>query len=115
MNDPPPGLTLDRLATLVASHDIDTVVVGITDMQGRLQGKRLCCRPLPRGSGGTRGTEGCNYLLAVDVDMNTVPGYAMASWELGYGDFVMAPDLSTMRLLPWHPGTALLRGRPGVG
>jgi len=105
LSDAPPGLTLDRLATLVASHDIDTVVVGITDMQGRLQGKRFAAAHFLEEVV-TRGTEGCSYLLAVDVDMNTVPGYAMASWELGYGDFVMAPDLSTIQLLPWHPGTA---------
>jgi len=105
LKDVPPALTVDRLAGLVASHDIDTVVVGITDMQGRLQGKRFAAAHF-LDEVVTRGTEGCNYLMAVDVEMNTVPGYAMASWERGYGDFVMSPDLSTMRLLPWHPGTA---------
>ena len=54
------------------------------------------------------GAECCNYLLAVDVDMNTVDGYAMSSWETGYGDMVMTPDFSTLRLLPWLPGTALV-------
>jgi glutamine synthetase len=76
-------------------------------MQGRLQGKRLHAEffldEVMRHA-----TEGCNYLLAVDVDMNTVGGYAMSSWERGYGDFVMAPDLSTLRRVPWQPGTAML-------
>ena len=100
------SLTPERLRELVASKEIDTVVVGITDMQGRLQGKRFAAdffvSDVMKG-----GTEGCNYLLAVDVDMNTVDGYEMSSWERGYGDFVMAPDLSTLRRIPWHPGTAL--------
>src|ERR1039457_2054236 len=101
LSDASPGLTVDRLAKLVASRDIDTVVVGITDMQGRLQGKRFAAAHFLEEVV-TRGTEGCNYLLAVDVEMNTVACYEMASWERGYGDFVMAPDLSTIRLLPWH-------------
>ena len=105
MNDDSPALTAELLATLVARHDIDTVVVGIADMQGRLQGKRFVA-PHFLEDVVARGTEGCNYLMAVDVDMNTVQGYAMSSWERGYGDFFMVPDLSTLRLLPWHPGTA---------
>ncbi len=83
-------------------------------MQGRLQGKRCDAQyfldeVLPHA------TEACNYLLAVDVEMNTVDGYAMSSWETGYGDFVLRPDLATLRLLPWHPGTALVLVRPRVG
>jgi len=105
LSDGPTGLTVDRLTELVASRDVDTVVVGITDMQGRMQGKRFTAGHF-LDDVVSAGTEGCNYLLAVDVDMNTVSGYEMASWERGYGDFVMAPDLSTLRLLPWHPGTA---------
>jgi glutamine synthetase len=105
LSDATPALTVDGLAALIASNKIDTVVVGITDMQGRLQGKRFAAAHFLEETV-DRGTEGCNYLLAVDVDMNTVPGYAMASWERGYGDFFMVPDLSTLRLLPWHPGTA---------
>jgi glutamine synthetase len=99
------GLTVDRLTALVASNEVDTVVVGITDMQGRLQGKRFAAGHF-LDDVVSAGTEGCNYLLAVDVDMNTVTGYEMSSWERGYGDFVMSPDLSTLRLLTWHPGTA---------
>ncbi len=105
MSDASPALTVEGLQALVAAGDIDTVVLAITDMQGRLQGKRFAAAHFMEEIV-TRGTEGCNYLMAVDVEMNTVPGYAMASWERGYGDFVMMPDLSTMRLTPWHPGTA---------
>lgn len=91
----------------VRAGRIDTVLLAVVDMQGRLQGKRLSARyfleEVLRHS-----SEGCNYLLAVDVDMNTVDGYAMSSWERGYGDFVMRPDLSTLRRVPWQEGTALL-------
>ena len=100
-------LTVQELRDMVAAGHIDTVLVAITDMQGRLQGKRCGARyfieeVVPHGS------EGCNYLLAVDVDMNTVGGYEMSSWERGYGDLLMAPDLSTLRLLPWLESTALV-------
>jgi glutamine synthetase len=103
-----PGmLTLDQLGKLVDSGEIDTVLVAITDMQGRLQGKRCAARYF-MDEVAEHGTEGCNYLLAVDVDMNTVDGYAMSSWERGYGDLLMHPDFSTLRLVPWHPATALV-------
>ena len=98
--------TLDDIRGAVADGSVDTVLLAITDMQGRLQGKRLHAQHfldevVPNAA------EGCNYLLAVDVEMNTVDGYAMSSWEAGYGDFVMRPDLETLRMIPWHPGTAL--------
>ncbi len=101
------ALTLDDLRAEVDAGAIDTVVLAVTDMQGRPQGKRFAARffldeVVPHG------TEGCNYLLAVDVDMNTVDGYAMSSWETGYGDFELRPDLDTLRRMPWHDGTALL-------
>ncbi|OLB76329.1 MAG: glutamine synthetase [Actinobacteria bacterium 13_2_20CM_2_71_6] len=103
-------ITLDELRSL-ASHTgenaIDTVVLAIVDMQGRLQGKRFDARHFVDVVA-EEATEGCNYLLAVDVDMNTVDGYAMSSWASGYGDFAMVPDLSTLRLAPWHPATALV-------
>jgi len=103
-----PGmLTLDQLGELVDSGEIDTVLVAITDMQGRLQGKRCAARYF-MDEVAEHGTEGCNYLLAVDVDMNTVSGYAMSSWDRGYGDLLMHPDFSTLRLIPWHPATALV-------
>jgi glutamine synthetase len=100
-------LDVEGLRLGVDNGSIDTVVVAITDMQGRLQGKRLDAEYFLDSVLG-HGTEGCNYLLAVDVDMNTVDGYAMTSWEKGYGDFVMAPDLSTLRDLPWQPGSVLV-------
>jgi glutamine synthetase len=105
MPDAPLGLT--ELRAAVAADEIDTVVVALVDMQGRLQGKRLDARYF-LDQVVEHGTEGCNYLLAVDVEMNTVDGYAISSWERGYGDFVMAPDLASMRRIPWQPGTAML-------
>src|SRR3954471_4718002 len=99
-------LTLEQLAALVDSDEIDTVIVAITDMQGRLQGKRFHARHF-LDEVVKNGTEGCNYLLAVDVEMNTVDGYEMSSWARGYGDFAMVPDLSTLRRVPWHEKTAL--------
>ncbi|MGH9068109.1 MAG: glutamine synthetase family protein [Acidimicrobiales bacterium] len=101
------SLTPDQLEALAAGGRVDTVVVAFTDMQGRLQGKRFHARHF-LDEVVTHGTEACNYLLAVDVDMNTVDGYAMSSWETGYGDFCLLPDLSTLRLTPWQEGTALV-------
>ncbi|HVV23888.1 MAG TPA: glutamine synthetase, partial [Pseudonocardiaceae bacterium] len=100
-------LTIERLRVLVDEGAVDTVLVAMTDMQGRLQGKRCAARyflneVVPHA------TEACNYLLAVDVEMNTVAGYRMSSWERGYGDFVLRPDMNTLRLVPWHPGTAMV-------
>jgi glutamine synthetase len=100
-------LSVDELRRRVEAGDVDTVLVAITDMQGRLQGKRLHARYF-LDVVLEHATEGCNYLLAVDVDMNTVDGYAMSSWSSGYGDFVMQPDLSTLRSVPWNPGTAMV-------
>lgn len=100
-------LTQAELNQLVASGDIDTVIVAFTDMQGRLTGKRISARLFVEDVA-AHGAECCNYLLAVDVDMNTVNGYAMSSWEAGYGDMVMTPDFSTLRTIPWLPGTALV-------
>jgi glutamine synthetase len=102
------SLTLQELRNDVANGAIDTVVVAITDMQGRLAGKRMHA-PFFLNEVVPHGTEGCNYLLAVDVDMNTVDGYAMSSWASGYGDFAMRPDLDTLRRTPWQPGTAMVQ------
>jgi glutamine synthetase len=98
-------LTPGELAVEVKARRIDTVLLAITDMQGRLQGKRLDAEffleeVVPNSA------EGCDYLLAIDVDMNTVGGYAYSSWDLGYGDLVMRPDLGTLRRVPWHENTA---------
>ena len=100
-------LTTDQLNELIEDGTIDTVIVAFTDMQGRLVGKRASAR-LFREEISSHGAECCNYLLAVDVEMNTVDGYRISSWEKGYGDMAMIPDLSTLRLVPWLPGTALV-------
>src|SRR5664279_2694754 len=102
-----PVLTVDQLKDAIAAGTVDTVLVMITDMQGRLQGKRLHADYFLE-TVLDHGTEGCNYLLAVDIDMNTVGGYAMSSWETGYGDFVMKPDLDTLARVPWQEGTVSL-------
>jgi glutamine synthetase len=100
-------MNLDQLRQAVAAGTVDTVLLGVCDMQGRLQGKRLTARHFLDEVVG-HGAEGCTYLLAVDVDMDTVPGYAIASWERGYGDFVFRPDLDTLRPVPWQEATALV-------
>ncbi|MFD4138424.1 glutamine synthetase family protein [Streptomyces sp. NPDC058572] len=107
MADRKPPLAVEELRALVANDEIDTVVLAFPDMQGRLQGKRFAA-PFFLDEVLEHGTEGCNYLLAVDTEMNTVDGYEMSSWERGYGDFAMHPDLTTLRRVPWHEGTALL-------
>src|SRR5215211_9069074 len=99
-------MTLEELRSAADDGTIDTVLLCIADMEGRLQGKRLTARHF-LDEVVEHDAEGCNYLLAVDVDMNTVEGYAMSSWERGYGDFVFKPDLSTLRIVPWLEGTAL--------
>jgi glutamine synthetase len=99
-------VTLQELRDGIAAGEIDTVVLAMTDMQGRLQGKRLTATHF-LAEVLEHGAEGCNYLLAVDVDMNTVDGYAMSSWERGYGDMLLKPDLDTLRRVPWQEGTVL--------
>ena len=99
-------MTLDELRAAVAAGTIDTVLLCFCDMQGRLQGKRLVAEHF-LDEVVEHGAEGCNYLLAVDVEMNTVSGYAMSSWERGYGDFALQPDLDTLRPVPWHEATAM--------
>ncbi|MFR9674026.1 glutamine synthetase family protein [Streptomyces sp. TR06-5] len=107
MADRTPPLTVEELRWLVQEERIDTVVLAFTDMQGRLQGKRFAARFF-LDEVLAHGTEGCNYLLAVDTEMNTVDGYEMSSWELGYGDFAMHGDTATLRRIPWNPGSALI-------
>ncbi len=99
-------MTLEELEQAVADGAIDTVLLAMTDMQGRLQGKRLTASHFLEEVV-EHGAESCNYLLAVDVDMRTVDGYAMSSWEGGYGDMVLAPDLATLRPVPWQEGTVV--------
>jgi glutamine synthetase len=103
----PGNLSVAELDAAITAGEIDTVIVALPDAQGRLVGKRVSGRfwrdvVLPHGA------EACNYLLSVDVDLNTVDGYAMSSWETGYGDMALAPDVDTLRRLPWQPGTALV-------
>lgn len=99
-------MTLGELTAKVAGGAIDTVLLAMTDMQGRLQGKRLTASHFLEEVA-EHGAESCNYLLAVDVDMRTVDGYAMSSWEGGYGDMVLKPDLATLRPVPWQEGTVM--------
>ncbi|MDA8318735.1 MAG: glutamine synthetase family protein [Actinomycetota bacterium] len=100
-------MSMEELRAAAGAGEIDTVILAFTDMQGRLAGKRLSAEFF-LDEVAEHYAEGCNYLLAVDVDMNTVGGYAMSSWERGYGDFVLRPDLATLRRVPWLPSTALL-------
>ncbi len=102
----PGNLTLDTLKDLVDQGTIDTVLVAGVDMWGRLMGKRFHAAFFVNG--GWHETHCCDYLLTVDQEMNTVQGYKSSSWATGYGDYVMKPDLSTLRLIPWLPGTALV-------
>ncbi len=99
-------LTLEQLKALTNTGEIDTVVAAFADMQGRLIGKRFDAQFFVDGA--FRETHACDYLLANDIDMEPVPGYAAASWAKGYGDFVLKPDLSTLRRTPWLEGTALV-------
>jgi glutamine synthetase len=100
-------VNIEALREAVRLQEIDTVIVAITDMQGRLQGKRFHAQFF-LDEVTAHGTEACAYLLAVDTEMNTVDGYELASWDNGYGDFMLVPDMGTLRVLPWQPGTALV-------
>jgi glutamine synthetase len=100
-------LSADELRADVESGAIDTVVVAFTDMQGRLLGKRLHAEYF-LDDALDHGVEGCNYLLALEMEMDPVPGYGIASWEQGYGDFRLVPDLATLRRVPWLEATALV-------
>lgn len=104
----PGNMTLDQLKTAVSSGEIDTVIVALIDMQGRLMGKRFHAQFFV--DGGHTETHCCNYLLAVDMEMNPVPGYKSAGWAQGYGDYALRPDLATLRRIPWLPATALVLG-----
>ena len=99
-------MTFDQLKKAVADGEIDTVLACFVDMQGRLIGKRFLAKYFVESAYDE--THGCNYLLANDIDMEPVPGYKAASWSKGYGDFVMKPDLATIRHMPWLEKTALV-------
>ncbi|MGO4839266.1 glutamine synthetase, partial [Rhizobiaceae sp. 2RAB30] len=100
------SFSFDQLKKAVAAGEIDTVLACAVDMQGRLIGKRFLAKFFVESAYDE--THGCNYLLANDIDMEPVPGYKAASWSKGYGDFVMKPDLATLRRLPWLEKTALV-------
>jgi glutamine synthetase len=100
-------VTLEELKQAFDDGTVDTVLLTIADMEGRLQGKRMTASHFLEEVV-EHDAEGCNYLLAVDVDMDTVSGYAMSGWDKGYGDFVFKPDLETLRPIPWHEGTVQL-------
>jgi glutamine synthetase len=99
-------LSLADLKREIAAGTIDTVVAAMVDLQGRLIGKRFHAQFF--ADSGHEETHGCNYLLGVDIEMEPVPGYKAASWDQGYGDFVLKPDMATLRRVPWLPGTALV-------
>jgi glutamine synthetase len=101
-------LTLDELRTAVEAGEIDTVVVAFTDMQGRLMGKRVPGDLFVEDAVAEHGIEACNYLLALEMEMDPVPGYEIASWERGYGDFRLQPDVASLRRIPWLEATALV-------
>jgi glutamine synthetase len=101
-------MTLKELTAEIESGAIDTIVVAFTDMQGRLMGKRVQGQFFLEGEVAEQGVEGCNYLLALDMEMDPIPGYSIANWERGYGDFLLQPDLDTLRPVPWLEGTALV-------
>jgi len=101
-------LSFGELKAEVEEGLIDTIVVAFTDMQGRLMGKRLHAEFFIEEVEADHVVEGCNYLLALDMEMDPVPGYQIASWEQGYGDFAMKPDLTTLRRIPWLEATALV-------
>ena len=101
-------LALDELRRAVGDGSIDTVVVAFTDMQGRLVGKRVHGEYFVEQAIGEHGVEACNYLLALDMEMEPVPGYRIANWEQGYGDFALVPDPASLRRIPWLEATALV-------
>ena len=102
----PANLTFDTLQTAVTSGEIDTVLACVVDMQGRLMGKRFVAKHFVESA--WEETHCCDYLLATDLEMYTVDGYAATSWHTGYGDYVMRPDLATLRKIPWLEGTAMV-------
>jgi glutamine synthetase len=99
-------LTFEELKGEIAAGTIDTVIAAMVDLQGRLVGKRFQAEYF--ADSGYEETHGCNYLLGVDIEMEPVPGYKATSWELGYGDFTLKPDMATLRRVPWLPGTAFV-------
>src|SRR4051794_31863813 len=103
----PGNLSVEQLDEAIASGEIDTVILAFADAQGRLTGKRISAR-LFQEEVLEHGAESCDYLLSVDIDVNTMDGYAMSSWDKGYGDMMLRPDPVTLRRIPWIEGSALI-------
>src|SRR4029079_8727769 len=101
--------TLEELRGDRAPGTLDTGIACFPDMQGRLMGKRVDAEFFLTENEAGHSGEGCNYLLALEMEMDPVPGYAIASWERGYGDFGLSPDLSTLRRIPWHEATVMVQ------
>jgi len=100
-------ISMDQLKSLYKAGEIDTVIMAFTDMQGRLIGKRVAARHFLDNIAG-HAAECCNYLLAVDIENNTIQGYEISSWDTGYSDMAMVPDMKTMRMAPWLPGSVIV-------
>lgn len=100
-------INLEQLKTLYSKGEVDTVIMAFTDMQGRLIGKRVAARHFLDNIA-DHGAECCNYLLAVDIENNTIQGYEISSWDTGYADMAMIPDMKTMRMAPWLPGSVIV-------
>ncbi|MEO0876790.1 MAG: glutamine synthetase, partial [Bacteroidota bacterium] len=100
-------LSVEDLQNKVADETIETVIVAFTDHYGRLVGKRFDAAFFLE-SALQDGTHGCDYLLTTDMEMEPIPGYKFANWELGYGDFHLVPDLNTLRVADWLDKTALV-------
>src|SRR5215475_8677724 len=101
------AMTLQKLKLLIRSNTIDTILVALPDPFGRLMGKRFRADVF-LDSIAKHGTHGCNYLLTVNLEMDPLDGFKVASWDTGFGDFTLRPDLDTIRLLPWQPGAAIV-------
>ncbi|MEM7348217.1 MAG: glutamine synthetase, partial [Chloroflexota bacterium] len=100
-------LTLEQLTRMVETEEIETIIIGFTDHIGRIMGKRFDAEFFVEEIV-SHGTHGCNYLMTVDMEMEPVPGYDFANWELGYGDFHLVPDMSTLRVANWLEKTAIV-------
>src|SRR5688572_3069824 len=100
-------MTLQTLKSKIKSGELDTVIVAFPDVFGRLVGKRFTGQFF-LDHVAAHGTHGCNYLLTVNIEMDPMDGFKVANWDKGFGDFEMRPDMSTLRVLPWQPGTALV-------
>src|SRR5437764_33214 len=100
-------MTLQNLTQQIRAGSVDTVIVALPDPFGRLVGKRFRADVFLK-SVARHGTHGCNYLLTVNIEMDPLEGFKVANWQSGFGDFLLRPDLDTIRMLPWQPGAALV-------